>query len=255
MAGELAADRADAAAHLAGVGGPGAPRSLAARTRAVGPEPRSDGVAEHPSARREMTTFAGNRQSHGLRQGADMSRGLGKVERQILEVLTQAGTGVEIRMLAGALDGLGDRHIRRAVQRLERQGRIEATFLRGHHEHHWGGMSRVKVVRLASPKGDVQDERPLYTSDDIPHDLPDVYRAHQGFDAHEYLTESELLVRGWTIYMVVDFLRNLPDLTLGFGAENRLYTRQRVLAAEARPEFQKRQRQREQRHARRRRPR
>jgi hypothetical protein len=47
-----------------------------------------------------------------------MSRGFGKVERQILDVLTRAGTGLEIRTLTGILDGLNERQVRQAVQRL-----------------------------------------------------------------------------------------------------------------------------------------
>jgi hypothetical protein len=176
-----------------------------------------------------------------------MSRGLGKVERQILDALTRTGTGVEIRTLTGVLDGLNERGIRQAVQCLERQGWLEAKFLRGRHEQRWGGTSRVKVVWLAPHKRDVQDERTPY--------VPAVYQDRQEFNAHAYLTCAELLTQGWTEPMMLDFLGQ-PDLTMGRTYSkrqtNELYARPRVLAAKAQPEFQKRRQQLEQRRARRR---
>jgi hypothetical protein len=94
-----------------------------------------------------------------------MSRGLGKVERQILDVLSQQAVGLAIPALAEALPGLPVRGIRRAVQRLERQGQLHATFQATRHEQSWGGISRVKVVSLAQPKVDLQDGGPSYTPD------------------------------------------------------------------------------------------
>jgi hypothetical protein len=92
-----------------------------------------------------------------------MSRGLGKVERQILEVLSGQAVALTIRALAEALPGLQVRGIRRAVQRLERQGQLRATFQAARHEQSWGGISRVKVLSLARPKVDLQDGGATYT--------------------------------------------------------------------------------------------
>jgi Replication protein A C terminal len=86
-----------------------------------------------------------------------MSRGLGKVERQILNVLKQQAVGLAIPVLAEALPGLPVQGIRRAVQRLERQGQIKGTFQAVSHGPSWGGISRVKVVSLVKPKMTLQD--------------------------------------------------------------------------------------------------
>src|SRR5512132_2688571 len=86
-----------------------------------------------------------------------MSRGFGKVERQILDVLTQHAVGRAIPALVEALPGLPVRGIRRAVQRLERQGQLTSTFQAVPHGPSWGGISRVKVVSLAQPKVTLQD--------------------------------------------------------------------------------------------------
>lgn len=91
-----------------------------------------------------------------------MSRGLGKLERQILDVLRQQAVGLALPALAEALPGLPVRGIRRAVQRLERQGQLTATFAPARHAERWGGVSRVKVVTLADSKAHLQDGGPLY---------------------------------------------------------------------------------------------
>jgi hypothetical protein len=95
---------------------------------------------------------------------------------------------------------------------------------------------------------------PLTPQMGAPPNLPNVSRAHPGFDAHTYLTKSELLTRGWTDEMVMDFLHNKPDVRLGGDErpDNLLYARDRVVSVEASPAFQKRQRQLEQSRARRR---
>ena len=148
-----------------------------------------------------------------------MSRGLGKVERQILDVLSRLESSVEIRALTSILDGqmdcerlrqiyqkgIGDftradwdyigirasdewwvkeRRVRRAVYRLKRAGRLTLTSLHGSHEKRWGGLSRVISIHLTTGKRDAQDESTTYISDRSSPDLPDVSRAHPGFDAH-----------------------------------------------------------------------
>jgi excisionase family DNA binding protein len=76
--------------------------------------------------------------------------------------------------------------------------------------------------------------------------------------AHEYWTLGEVIARGWTEPMVLDFLLGKPDVILGPGMawadtyRNHLYTRQRVLDAEAQPAFQEQRRQLEKSRARRR---
>lgn len=216
-----------------------------------------------------------------------MSRGLGKVERQILDILTRAsGVSVEIGVLTTAIAGIIDieryatlmrtpisnltddedsyldqrvgegrktRQVRKSVRALERAGLIRSRSFDSTHKS-WGGAVRTKAISLAPTKRNVQDERASYDSEVSSPDLPDVSRAHPGFDAHTYLTKSELLTRGWTDPMVWTFLRNKPDIRLGGyeEAENMLYARERVVAVEASQAFQKRQRQLEQRRARRR---
>ena len=217
-----------------------------------------------------------------------MSRGLGNVERHIIDMLARAQTGVSIATLSAILDGYIDperwgsicktvinnwsdedreifqqefhpqpsraRSLRRAVHRLERQGLAKVRTLHGSHEKHWGGCSRELYVELTKPKKSIQDESTSYASEVSSPDLPDVSRAHPGFDAHTYLTKSELLTRGWTDNMVMDFLHNKPDVLLGGyeQSENMLYARERVVAVETSPAFQKRQRHLEQSRARRR---
>ncbi len=75
-----------------------------------------------------------------------MSRGFGKVERQILDVLTQHAVGLAIPALAEALPGLSVRGIRRAVQRLERQGQLTGTFQAVPHGS-WGGSPASRSSR------------------------------------------------------------------------------------------------------------
>jgi hypothetical protein len=94
-----------------------------------------------------------------------MSRGYGRVERRILNVLAHEAVGVAIPALAEALPDVPVRGLRRAVQRLERQGQLHANFQATRHEQSWGGISRVKVVSLAQSKVDLQDGGPSYTPD------------------------------------------------------------------------------------------
>src|SRR5688572_26148800 len=91
-----------------------------------------------------------------------MSQGFGQVEWQILDVLRHQAVGLAIPALAEALPELPVRGIRRAVQRLERQGQLTATFAPVQHAERWGGVSRVKVVAVADPKAHLQDGGPLY---------------------------------------------------------------------------------------------
>jgi hypothetical protein len=95
-----------------------------------------------------------------------MSRGFGKVERQILDVLRHQAVGLAIPALAEALPGLPVRGIRRAVQRLERQGQLHSTFQAVPHGPSWGGISRIKVVSLVKPKATLQDGGASYDPGD-----------------------------------------------------------------------------------------
>jgi hypothetical protein len=170
-------------------------------------------------------------------KGVTVSRGLGHVARDVLAALASAGGRVDLPTLVGTLGGLEARSVRRAVQRLERQGVLGAGFRRGRHAQQWGGAARVKVVWLVAPKEDTQDEETVYA--------PDVYRHQAGFEAHPYLSHSELLTRGWSQWMIYLFLKGKADLTLRLGTSaerytGTLYLRQRVLSIEAQPEFQRR---------------
>ena len=124
-----------------------------------------------------------------------MSRGLGKVQHQILDVLSQSqGCLVEIAQLLALVEGLIEperyahymkqpfgcisredelhvaqrahdplgrkaRYVCRAVQRLKHRGWLETRSLMSEHEQRHGGASHVKAVRLAPGKRYVQDER------------------------------------------------------------------------------------------------
>ena len=91
-----------------------------------------------------------------------MSRGFGKVERQILAVLHQQAVGLALPELAKALPGLPVRGLRRAVARLQRQGHLYARFETVSHAQSWGGISRVKIVGLVNPKVTLQDGGGFY---------------------------------------------------------------------------------------------
>jgi hypothetical protein len=127
-----------------------------------------------------------------------MSRGLGKVERQILDILTRAsGVAVEMGVLTAAIAGVIDiekyatlmrtklidltddddryldqrvgegrkaRQVRKSVRALERSGWVRSRSLGATHKA-WGGAVRTKSVSLAPGKRHAQDERTSYTSD------------------------------------------------------------------------------------------
>jgi hypothetical protein len=98
-----------------------------------------------------------------------MSRGLGKVERRILEVFQQTAIGLDVSALTEVMPGVSVRGVRRAVQRLERSGQLKATFQPVPHAQQWGGISRVKIVSLANPKVHVQDGGDTYIPDSRPY--------------------------------------------------------------------------------------
>jgi hypothetical protein len=99
-----------------------------------------------------------------------MSRGLGNVERRILEAFQQTGIGLDVSALTEAIPEVSVRGVRRAVQRLERSGQLTATFQPVPHAQQWGGISRVKVVSLVHPKVDIQDGGATYTAPDRPYE-------------------------------------------------------------------------------------
>jgi len=99
-----------------------------------------------------------------------MSRGLGRVERRILAVLTHEAVGVALPALAEALPDVPVRGLRRAVQRLERQGQLKGTFQAVPHGPSWGGISRIKVVALVTPKVTLQDGGTFYDPGSRPGD-------------------------------------------------------------------------------------